>query len=107
LVVATLRVVVPTSKRQEILMTLRSVLATTEVQSECERCRLYRDTQDDRAFLLVQEWTTQTALDRYLRSDLYRIILAVVETASEPPEISFDTLARRAGVEVVEIARRP
>jgi hypothetical protein len=44
-------------------------------------------------FLLVQEWTTQTALDRYLRSDLYRTILAVLETASEPPEISFDTLA--------------
>jgi len=106
-VVATLRVIVPRSKRQEILQVLRAVLATTEVQSECERCRLYRDAQDDRAFLLVQEWTTQSALDRYLRSDLYRTILAVLETASEPPEIRFDTLAQRAGVEVVEIARRP
>jgi quinol monooxygenase YgiN len=106
-VVATLRVIVPRSKRQEILQALRAVLATTEVQSECERCHLYRDAQDDRAFLLVQEWTTQSALDRYLRSDLYRTILAVLETASEPPEIRFDTLAQRAGVEVVEIARRP
>jgi quinol monooxygenase YgiN len=106
LVVATLRVVVRRSKRQEILRALRSVLATTEVQLECERCRLYRDAQDDRAFLLVQEWTTQTALDRYLRSDLYRTILAVLETAREPPEIRFDTLAQRAGVEVVEIARQ-
>jgi hypothetical protein len=49
----------------------------------------------------------QTALNRYLRSDVYRTVLAVVESASEPPEISFDTLAQRAGVEVVEIARRP
>jgi quinol monooxygenase YgiN len=106
-VVATLRVVVPRPKRREILQTLRAVLATTEVQSECARCRLYCDAQDDRAFLLVQEWTTQSALDRYLRSDLYRTILAVLETASEPPEIRFDTLAQRAGVEVVEIARRP
>jgi quinol monooxygenase YgiN len=106
-VVTTVRVVVPRSKRQEILQALRSVLATTEVQLECERCWLYRDAQDDRAFLLMQEWTTQTALDRYLRSDLYRTILAVLETASEPPEIIFDTLARRAGVEVIEIARRP
>jgi quinol monooxygenase YgiN len=105
LVVATVRVVVPKSKRQEILHVLRSVQSTTEVQSECERCRLYRDTQDDRAFLLVQEWTTQAALDRYLRSDLYRTILAVLETASEAPEIRFDTLAQRAGVEMVEMAR--
>lgn len=107
MVVATLRVVIPRSKRQEILQALRSVLATTEVQSECERCRLYRDAQDDRAFLLEQEWTTQGALDRYLRSDLYRTILAVLESASEPPEIRFDTVAQRGGVEVVEIARRP
>ncbi len=107
MIVATLRVAVPRSKRLEIFRALRSVLATTEVQSECERCRLYRDAQDDRVFLLVQEWTTQTALDRYLRSDLYRTVLAVLETASEPPEVRFDTLARRAGVEVVEIARRP
>jgi quinol monooxygenase YgiN len=106
LVVATVRVVVPKSKRQEIFHVLRSVQSTTEVQSECERCRLYRDAQDDRAFLLVQEWTTQAALDRYLRSDLYRTILAVLETASEAPEIRFDTLAQRAGVEMVEMARR-
>jgi hypothetical protein len=32
-----------------------------------------------------------------LRSDLYRTILAVLEMASEFPEISFVTLARRAG----------
>lgn len=79
----------------------------TEVQLDCDRCRLYRDAQDDRACLLAQEWGTQTALDRYLRSDLYRTVLAVLETASEPPEVCFDTLAQRAGVEVVEGARRP
>ena len=90
----------------EILHALRSVLATTEVQPDCRRCRLYRDAQHDRAFLLVQEWMSQTALDRYRRSDVYRTVLAVLETASEPPEINFDTLAQRAGVEVVEIARR-
>ena len=77
------------------------------MQPDGRRCRLYRDTQDDRAFLLVQEWMSQRALDRYLRSDVYRSVLAVLETASEPPEISFDTLAQRAGVEVVEIARCP
>jgi hypothetical protein len=55
LVVATRRVVVPRAKRQEILHALRSVLAATEVRPECERCRLYRDVQDDRAFLLAQE----------------------------------------------------
>jgi quinol monooxygenase YgiN len=105
-IVATLRVVVPRSKRQEILGALRSVLAAAEVQAECAGCRLYRDAQNDRAFLLVQEWGSQSALDRHLRSDLYRTLLAVVETAREPPEIHFDTVAQRGGVEVIAFARQ-
>jgi quinol monooxygenase YgiN len=105
MVTATLRVVVPASKRLEVLQALRSLRGPTEAHSGCRGCRVYRDADDENAFVLLQEWATQAALDRYIRSDLYRTILAVMETASEPPEIRFDTLAHTAGVEIVEAAR--
>ena len=105
MVTATLRVVVPTSKRLEALGALRSLRGPTEAYPNCQRCCLYRDADDENRFLLLQEWTTQAALDQYIRSDLYRTILAVMETASEPPEMRFDTLAQTAGMEVVEAAR--
>jgi quinol monooxygenase YgiN len=105
MVTATLRVVVPASKRSEALRTLRSLRGPTEAYPACRRYCLYRDADDENRLLLLQEWTTQAALDQYIRSDLYRTILAVMETASEPPEIRFDTLAQTAGVEVVEAAR--
>jgi len=66
---------------------------------------VYRDDADENALLLTQEWATQAALDRYIRSDLYRTVLAVIEMAHEPPDMRFDTVSRRAGIEIVEAAR--
>ena len=105
MVTATVRIVVPAARRAEAVQALRSLRGPTEAYPDCQRCCLYWCANDDNRLMLLQEWTTQAALDRYLRSDLYRTILAVMETASEAPEIRFDTLAQTAGVEVVEAAR--
>ena len=102
---ATVRMVVPESKRQEVLQSLRSLRGPTEAHGGCRGYHVYRDDGDENALLVMQEWTTQAALDRYIRSDLYRTVLAVIETAREPPDIRFDTVARRAGIEIVEAAR--
>jgi len=105
MVTATLRVVVPASKRQEVLRALRSVRGPTEAHGGCHGCHVYQDDGDENALLLMQDWATQLALDGYIRSDLYRTVLAIIETATEPPDIRFDTVARRAGMEIVTSAR--
>lgn len=105
MVTATLRVVVPASKRREVLRALRSLRGPTEARAGCSGYHVYQDDGDENALTLMQEWATQLALDRYIRSDLYRTVLAVIETASEPPDVRFDTVARRAGMEIIASAR--
>ena len=105
MIVATLRVVVPARKRGEIHHALLSVLGPTEVQAGCMSCHLYQEAERPNAFTLVQEWATQTDLDRYIRSDLYQKVLAVMESASERPELRFDTVTHTAGIEAVQAAR--
>ena len=53
----------------------------------------------------VQKWESQEALDEYIRSDAYRKILAVMELASEQPEIKFITASHKAGMELIEDLR--
>ena len=65
----------------------------------CRSCRVYQDLEN------AEEWSTSAALTRYLRSDLYRTILAVMESASEPPELRFDTNSDTAGVDLVKAVR--
>ncbi len=54
---------------------------------------------------LVEEWESQVELDRRLRSEEYRAVLATIELAQEQPVIHFDTVTRRAGLEIVASAR--
>src|SRR5678816_1446462 len=105
MVTATLRVVVPASKRKEVLQALRSLRGPTEAHAGCCAYHVYRDDGDENAVLLMQEWATPLALDRYIRSDLYRTVLAVIETASEPPDVRFDTVVQRGGMEIIASAR--
>ena len=105
MVTAMLRVVVPASKQREVLQALRSLRGPTEARADCRAHHVYRDDSDENVLLMMQEWATQSALDDYIRSDLYRTVLAVIETASEPPDIRFDTVAQRAGMEIVASAR--
>ena len=96
MVSAVLHLVVAAAKRKEVLQILRP---------GCRSCRVYQDLENANALLLLQEWSTSAALTRYLRSDLYRAILAVMESASESPELRFDTNSDTAGVELVKVVR--
>ena len=105
MVIATLRMSVPPEKQDDVLRALRSVMGPTRAQLKCVSCQLYRDADDSDLLALVQEWESQEALDEHIRSDDYRRVLAVMELASERPEIKFITASHTAGMELIEQLR--
>jgi YD repeat-containing protein len=70
-------------------------------------CALLLDTEDPRRLVLWQEWDSQDQLIRHLRSEDYRLVLAAIELSREAPQVHFDTVDARSGIEVVEAARIP
>ena len=106
-ILARIRVVVPTSKREEVVRTLRSMLGPTEVEPGCLSCRFYQDIQDESVLNYVEEWRSKEDLLRHLRSEQYRKLLAVVDTSQEEPEIRFDTISQTEGIEAIRSARTP
>ncbi len=105
MVICTLRIVTVPQSRAKVIRTLAAQLGPTRVQPGCLRCDLYRDIEDQGAITLVEEWESQTDLDLRLRSEDYRSVLAAIEMAQEPPLIHFDTVTRRAGLEIIASAR--
>ncbi len=102
---ATIRVVVPTDKRAEAIGILQPILEQTRLEAGCVSCRLYRDLADENAILLEQEWSCELDLQRHLRSRRFHTVLLVVEMASEPPEIRFNTVPHAKGIDVIERLR--
>ncbi len=101
MIIATLRMTAPPGKRTEILRTLRPLLGPTRVQPGCLSCRLYRDVEQSNALIWLEEWESQAALERHVRSADYRILLAMLDLSSKPPEIRFDTVAATQGMEMI------
>jgi len=85
---------------------LSSILAPLRVQPGCLLARVLVDADNACALTLLQEWESQRDLDRYLASEACKVLLAVLEASQVAPEVRFDTVAARAGLEVIEIARR-
>ena len=97
---------VPAKKLQAATTDLRAILEPVRVEPGCLGCHLLRDLEDANVLLLVQEWETRADLTRHLRSERARTLLLILEAAGKPPEISFDTISERDGIEVIQEACR-
>lgn len=105
MIIFSLTVVVPPSDQADFLSSVGALLEPTRVVPDCTACRLYTDIEDPSAFTLVEEWASQTALDRHLTSSAYKTLVAAMELSARPPTIRFDLVEQRAGIEVITAAR--
>jgi quinol monooxygenase YgiN len=101
----TFRVMTNLQSRTEILRNLTAILGMTRVQPGCSSCRLYSDIEEPKAILLSVEWLSRSDLERYIRSDDFRRVLATVELSDAPPEVHFDQVSMREGLEIVDSVR--
>jgi quinol monooxygenase YgiN len=86
----------------EACRALRSLLGPVRAQPGCSATRLLRDLDEETALTFVEEWRALPDLEGHLRSAAFRKLLAVMELASEAPEVEFDEVTSRSGLELVE-----
>lgn len=105
MMVIILRIKVASIHRAEIVELIRPIIGPTEAQAGCLFCRLYSETDDDDALVLLQEWKSQENLDKFIRSRDFKRILTAMDLASQPPEFTINTISSRAGMELLEKLR--
>jgi quinol monooxygenase YgiN len=105
MVIFTLRIVTAPQSRAGIVRTLTAQLGPMRMQLGCLKCDLYQDVEDSGVITLVEEWESQADPDLRLCFEDYRAVLAAIELSREQPEVHFDTVTRRAGLEVIVAAR--
>ena len=102
---STIRMYISPKKLNEALEILGSSIEQTQFEPGCISCRLYRDAQEEGLVMLEELWSSDTDMQRHLRSDKYHKLLLVVEMAAESPEIRFDGIAHSSGLETIEKVR--
>ena len=104
---ATIRMMIPSRKRDEVLEILTSIAERARFEPGCISYRLYQGVEVENLIMLEEFWRNEEDLERHLQSEDYRKVLLVVEMAVEPPEIRFDAISQSTGFETMEKRRRP
>ena len=107
MIVGTLRIFPPPSRRDDVLEVLRSVQGVALAQPGCTAFRIYEERGSEEAVVLVEQWASKPALEAHLRSEAYRRILGAIELSVGAPEIRFDFVSASEGIELIERSRRP
>ena len=102
MILATLKMVVRSERRRDLLETMRGMLEPVRVERGCLSYRLYEDVEDRNTFVLVEEWKTQKDLESHLRTDNQRQLLALMDLLGEQPELRFNSVSHTAGMDLIE-----
>lgn len=102
MILATLKMIVRPEKRGDLLATMKGMLEPARVERGCMSYRFYQDVEDKNVFVLLEEWATQEDLERHIRTDNQRQLLALVDLLGEQPELRFNTVSGTEGVELIE-----
>lgn len=105
MIITSLRIMIPSERRDEILRTMRSLLGPIRVKPGCIGCTLYQETENENAVALVEEWESPQHLENHIRSYEYRIILELMDMSSTLPELKFATTSMSA-METIRSVRK-
>jgi quinol monooxygenase YgiN len=101
-IIVTLQLKVAPERRLHILKTIHTMIGPTQAQPDCLYCEMFGSTQDDDTLLLLEKWASQTSMEQHVQSDEFRKVMAVMDAACQPPEISFYETDSPQGMELVE-----
>ena len=107
MILSTVRLAISAQHKPEVLRTLRVFMGHTTARAGCVGFWLSQDLTNPEALTISDQWTTRADLDAHLRSDEYRLLLAVIDLSVTPPDISFDDLRHIGGLDVMQALRVP
>jgi quinol monooxygenase YgiN len=94
MVVATIRVLVPQDNRRELVQTLQSLRPQIRNQQGCLGYHFYFEAGMEESLCLIEEWKTQSDLDKHLKSSDFSILLGAISLLKGPSEIEFKLLSQ-------------
>ncbi len=104
---ATIKLIVPSVKRKEIIQTILAILGPIRLEPGCLSCNCYVDIEAENSFFFKEEWQTGADLDAHLDSVHFGVLLGAMKLLSKEPDIRFNTITSTstAKAEAIKMVR--
>ena len=100
-----LRLKAPHGRRHEIVQALRALRFPTQLTGACARADICCELDDPDRLHYFEEWPRPEDLMREVQSDRFSRLLALMETADEPPTLEFRFVQQTRGLDYVAEVR--
>jgi len=98
----TIQWLVPVGKARSMTEALHLVMASTRAEPGCVGCSVSADLAEKGKIRYTEEWQSEEALRRQLKTDRFKSLVALVESAIEPPVVEFLLPGGSRGLDYVE-----
>jgi hypothetical protein len=95
----------PACGSQPIVHELRFLSLPVRIEPDCLGCWVWVDDYEEIAVRYVEQWTTEEAMRRRVRSAGFTHLLEVLEYAREAPRVQFDFVTATRGLDYVADVR--
>ena len=97
------RVSTDADKRDELVRGGQAVAAASRAEAGCLAYRLYEATDEENAFVFVEEWESDEALKRHFATPhIAEFMQAVPGVITAPPDVKFHTVA--SSIDLAEVS---
>ena len=100
----------PAPHARGIMDALRVLMRATRLEPGCLECQLWTSPDEDEPTWIdvhyLERWSSETSMERRVRSASFTKVLELLEGAIAPPHVEFDFVSRHQGLEYVEAVRR-
>lgn len=93
----------PARDVQDLVEAFRFLIVSTRLEPGCITCSVWAD--PDLSVHYLEEWSTEADMRRRVGSERFTSVLALFESVREPPDVQFDFVALRRGLDYVEEVR--
>lgn len=97
--IITLKIKIASEIYTSALKNINAIIAPTRVQPGCLDCCVYRGIYDTTSLLFVERWDNVEHMRRHIRSEDFKVILAMMELSQLEPEFSIQTVSKTKGID--------
>jgi len=90
---------------QDLIQALKSLMVSAQAEHGLMGCRLYQPVGNETTLCYTEDWLTTDDLEYQIRSNRYTQLLALMETATEPPSLEFRTVSHIQGLDYLQAVR--
>ena len=93
MVIAIIRMKALPEKCLELKQTLLALIEPTRNQKGCLSHHSFRDIEHENCFTLFHQWVSREALNQYMCSDRFTVLMGTRSLLIHPPEIIINTVS--------------